>query len=287
MPAKWFICPDGGQVEISDCLTGTCRLAETLPGGRCLSLRTLRLIAEQRKWNGVPSTTQLLKGTREAFLEITTDYPINPQDALFRVHGTKQHNSLDRFVTGNELSEQRLNDEFSSGMFDFYDPESKTLYDNKFTGSYKVMKALGIRQIDVPTGEVYKTGKKKGQPKTRKEWVEGGRKDRLDWAIQLNDYRIKLENAGYEVRHMIIEALIRDGGCYIAKNRGLNQNGVLIEINRISDTWIKRYMQKKHDALMKALETGTLPPKCRFRERWAGRKCEKYCNVREICRGGE
>ena len=36
--------------------------------------------------------------------------------------------------------------------------------------SFEVMKALGIYKVDVETGEVYKTGLKKGQPKTRKEF---------------------------------------------------------------------------------------------------------------------
>jgi hypothetical protein len=137
----------------------------------------------------------------------------------------------------------------------------------------------------VLTGEVYKTGDKKGRPKTRKEWQEGGVKDRLDWAIQLNDYRMKLEALAFPVRQMAIEALCRDGGTYIAKNRGITFNGALIPINRISDHWIERYMRAKNRALMGALETGQVPPRCSWRETWAGRKCQKYCNVVQECQG--
>lgn len=283
MPATEFICPDGNRIKIADCLGNGCRLSGDLPGGRCLSVRTLRAIADQRPWQGKPSTTQLLKGTREAYLEIITDYAIDPQNALFRIHGSKAHAYLDQFVGRDELSEERLHTEYNSGMFDLYDEATHTLYDNKFSGSYKIMRALGLHQIDVPTGEVYKSGKNKGQPKTRKEWVAGGRKDRLDWAIQMNDYRMKLEALGFPVEHMIIEAIARDGGCWIAQRRGIQQNGVLIEINRISDHWIRRYMRKKAELLLRALETRQVPPKCKPRERWSGRKCEKYCNVREAC----
>jgi len=258
-------------------------MASEFPVGRCLSVRTLRFIADQREWTGTPSTTQLLKGVREAMLEILTEYDISPQDSLFRIFGTRSHDLLDKYTDDNELSEERLFDEISSGQFDFYDPATLQLMDNKFWGSYKIMKALGLYQVEVPTGEVYKSGKKKGQPKTRKEWREGGHKDRFDVAIQLNDYRIKLESIGFPVRQMVIEAITRDGNTWVAKNRGIEQNGLLIPINRISDHWVRRYMKAKRDALMNVLETRIVPPRCKPRERWNGRKCDKYCNVRVIC----
>jgi len=284
MPAKWFTCPDGDEIEIKKCLTEGCRIGQHLPAGRCLSVRTLRLIADQRPWTGVPSTTQLLKGTREAYLEITTDYAVNPQDALFRVHGTKAHSVLDKFTGMGELGEERLTDELNSGMFDFYD--DGILYDTKTWGSFKVQKALGMYSVDVPTGEVYKSDCKsgrKGDPKTRKEWRSGGRKDRLDTAIQLNDYRMKLEVLGFPVKAIIIEALVRDGGLMIASMRGVAQNGVLIPINRISDHWVRKYMATKATALQRALEAREAPPVCRPRETWQGRKCEKYCSVKKAC----
>ncbi|MHB8919312.1 MAG: hypothetical protein ACYC4H_14895 [Desulfocucumaceae bacterium] len=284
MPAMWLICPDGENIEIKKCLGSGCRMAADLPAGRCLSIRTLRLIADQRPWTGIPSTTQLLKGTREAFLEITTDYAIDPQGALFRVNGTKAHGILDKFTGMGELGEERLSDKISSGMFDFYD--DGVLYDTKTWGSFKIQKALGMYSVDVPTGEVYKTdckSGKKGDPKTRKEWFYGGRKDRLDTAIQLNDYRMKLESLGFPVKAIMVEALVRDGGLMIAAMRGIQQNGVLIPINRISDHWIRAYMKAKAEALHRALETGAVPPKCRNRETWSGRKCDKYCNVAKEC----
>lgn len=58
------------------------------------------------------------------------------------------------------------------------------------------MKALGKYKIDVPTAEVYKTELKKGQVKYIKQWQDDGVRGILDWAIQLNYYRILLEEAG-------------------------------------------------------------------------------------------
>lgn len=252
-----------------------------MPAGRCLPARTLRLIGEQREWSGVPSTTQLLKGTRESYLEITEDFPIDPQDAIFRVIGTKSHGALEQFVGDNELSEERLFDDVSSGQFDIYD--NGVLIDTKTSGSYKVMKALGLKSIDVDTGEIYKSGKKKGLPKTRKEIVNGYHRERLDWAIQLNDYRIKIESCGFPVHTMAIEALVRDGNTFMAQSRGIDFNGRLIPINRISDHWIRRYMATKAKRLHEALKTGEMPPMCSYRETWGGKKCKRYCNVRDIC----
>lgn len=284
MPAKWFICPDDEQIEIDKCLNVGCRIADKLPAGRCLIRRTLQLIADQRTWNGEPSTTQLLKGTREAYFEITTDYAINPQDELWRVHGSKGHSALDKY-NDNALSEIRLSDEICSGAFDYYDAETQILADTKFWGSYKIMKAMGLHQVEVDTGEVYKTGPKKGQPKKRKEWREGGEPDLFNEEIQLNDYRIKLEAAGFPVKDMFIEALARDGNTWIASSRGIQQAGVVIPIRRLPDEQVRQYLSEKRAALMVALEHGeaALPERCNDRESWEGRKCQKYCRVKEAC----
>lgn len=281
MPQKRFICTDGKRIEIKDCLECGCRIADQLPAGRCLTIRTLRMAADQRTWTGKPSTTQLLKGTREAYLELITDYAINPQDAIFRIIGSKGHGVLDEYTGANELGEERLEDSISTGQFDLYD--NGVLVDTKTSGSYKVMKALGYFTVDMPTGEIYKTGAKKGEVKTRKEVVKGGHRDILDWAIQLNDYRMKLEAHGFPVHTMAIEALVRDGGTYMAEGRGIDFNGRLIPVRRISNHWVKAYMGHKAKALQTALETGVMPKVCRHRETWGGRKCDGYCNVKDAC----
>ncbi len=145
------------------------------------------------------------------------------------------------------------------------------------------MKALGKYKVNVPTGEFYKSGVKKGKEKYKKEWCEDGVKGTLDWAIQLNYYRILLEQQGLSVTKMVIQAMCRDNNLRIASERGIDQAIYLLPIHPIRDQWIQRYMRYKAKALQVALETRTLPSVCRAKERWNNRKCLDYCNVVGHC----
>ena len=163
------------------------------------------------------------------------------------------------------------------------DSDDGVLGDLKVTSSYKLMKALGIYKVDVPTGEFYKSGVKKGLPKTRKEFKYDGVKDVFEWAIQLNYYRLLLEQQGFQVNRMFIQALCRDSNLRIASERGIDKTVYIIPINKISDHWLKIYFNHKAKVLREALETQTLPPVCSHRERWGNRKCLDYCAARENC----
>lgn len=280
MPATAFRCTDSTEIPFSDCLR-SCKM-----GVRCLSTRTLRMIAEQRPWTGEPSTTQLLKGTREAFLEITrTGYSLDPMGELFRVLGSKAHAFLEEF-TDNELSEERLHDEIGSGQFDFYDPTTCTLVDTKTWGSYKVMKALGFKQETIETGEVFKSGARKGQAKTKKIVVQTD-PDMKDTEIQLNHYRMLLEATGFPVKEMFVEAIVRDGGTYMAIGRGIDKNGYLIPVKRMPDEEVRAFLTSKRDALLTAVETGIMPEACSPEESWDCRKCKDYCRVARFCDIGQ
>ena len=185
------------------------------------------------------------------------------------------------------MSEVRLEDGITSGRLDLYgnllDEGDGILGDLKVTNSYKLMKVLGIYKADVETGEVYKTGLKKGQPKTRKEFRYDGIKEIFDWAIQLNYYRRLLEKEGYPVKRMVIQALCRDSNLKTAVERGITEKSYLIEINKISDYWLQKYFSKKATMLKEAMDTRELPPICTPRERWNDRKCLDYCAARENC----
>lgn len=284
-----FVCPDFHECSIEDCLEH-CRLSDTLAAGRCLSKRSLMAIAEQRVWKGIPSTTQLLRGTREAYLTITQDYSVDPQDLIFALFGTRVHAKLENYTPEGSSSEVRLYDEISSGAYDFY--QDGVLYDDKTYGSYAVAKTLGLVEKLVPDG-VYKssrTGKyKKGDPKFKKIFVEGGIHKRFDLMVQMNDYRMKLEKHGLPVKQMCCEIIVRDGGTFVAQSRGITQRALLVVINKVSDYLIHAYMKKKADLLHEALATGELPPVCKPRERWYDRttgrsgKCAKFCPVRFQC----
>ena len=282
MPATKFICKNGSTVPIRQCL-------HHCPNGqRCMFLPTLRSVADSlnRKLDK-PSVTELIAGTRETYLKKTQPYAVDPMQQLYAVHGTAVHTIQEGHNEGNIIAEERLADDITSGKFDLYgqivDLSDNTLGDYKVTSSYKLMKALGYYKVDVPTVEVYKTGLKKGQPKTRKEWRTDGVKHVLEWAIQLNYYRILLEQAGFKVKDMVIQALCRDFSLRMAAERNITRPLYLIRINKISDRWIKLYMKAKAKRLEKALQENHLPEKCSVRERWHERKCQSYCNVADFC----
>ena len=282
MPATKFICPDGQRICISDCLK-SCAHEQ-----RCMFLPTLRAVANSldRKISE-PTVTELIAGVRETYLKKTSAYAVEPSSVLYALQGQAIHAINENHTNGAILSEERLKDEITSGQFDLYgkilDEEEGVLGDLKVTSSYKLMKALGIYKVDVPTGEVYKTGAKKGLPKTKKEFHYDGVRDLLDWAIQLNYYRILLEQQGFKVNRMYIQAFCRDFNLRIANERGITQAVYIIPINRISDHWLKRYFKHKAKFLRDALEKKKLPPVCSVRERWNDRKCLDYCAARENC----
>lgn len=287
IPYVTFKCVDGQQIPIKDCLK-ECRLKDTLEAGRCLSKRTLIAMSQQREWTGIPSTTQLLRGTREAYLTIKKEFSVDPQSMMFAIHGTNVHEKLDEFTPEGCMGEERLYDENSSGSFDFYDPEDGgVLYDTKTYGSFQAAKVMGITDKYIPDG-VYKSGDKKGQVKWKKIRVQG-RKKRFDLAVQLNDYRMKLESKGHIVGRLVCEILVKDGGLFVALNRGIDFTGKLIVVNKISDRWVNRYMAKKSRDLINAINNDEMPPICKPRERWydgkkgVSTKCQRFCNVAEFC----
>ena len=297
MPAIGFICPDQQRITFRNCFE-KCRLEEDLPMGRCKAIPYLRKIAVQREWTGTPSTTQLIGGTREAFLKITKPYFIDPEKRIFMFHGTNVHWIIEKFGgEGDEFSEERLGDEICTGAFDFYDGSQQILYDYKTWGSYKVMQALGIKKKDgIPilddSGEpvVYKTGPKRGQTKTKSIFIEGDLVTRcfalFETSIQLSNYRDKLLTIlpkGYGVKKMAIQVISRDAGLQVARQRNVTVNAPLIPVNGMSKVWVDRYLSRKRDLLLTALEQG-FAPICRRRERWdKDKKCIDYCDVHDHC----
>ena len=192
MPATKFICPDGNCVPIEDCLR-SCPHCQ-----RCMFLPTLRAVANSLdRQLSEPTVTELIAGTRETFLKKKTDYAVDPASVLYALHGQAVHSINERHTQGEILSEERLKDDITSGQFDLFgkilDEDNGVLGDLKVTSSFKLMKALGIYKAKVDTGEVYKSGVKKGQHKFRSELRFDGVRDILDWAIQLNYYRLLLE----------------------------------------------------------------------------------------------
>ena len=282
MPATKFICPDGKRIDIADCLC-SCPKQQ-----RCMFLPTLRAVANSldRKISE-PTVTELIAGTRETFLKKTTDYAVDPASILYALHGQAIHSINEQQTHGAILSEERLKDDITSGQFDLFgkilDADDGVLGDLKITSSFKLMRALGIYKVKIDTGEVYKSGLKKGQPKFRTELRYDGVRDLLDWSIQINYYRLLLERAGFKISRMYIQAICRDASLRIAAERGIDKPVYIIPINKISDHWLQRYFHHKAKILREAIASKTLPPICSYRERWGNRKCLSYCAARENC----
>ena len=282
MPATKFICPSGQRIRIVDCLR-SCPNSQ-----RCMFLPTLRAVANSLdRQISEPTVTELIAGTRETYLKKTSAYAVDPASILYALQGQAIHSINEVNTQGAILSEERLKNDITSGQFDLYgkilDADEGVLGDLKITSSFKLMKALGIYKIKVDTGEIYKTGLKKGQPKFKTELRYDGVRDLLDWAIQLNAYRMLLEKTGFKVSRMYVQAICRDASLRIAAERGIDKTVYIIPINKISDRWLNRYFQHKAKLLNSAITAKTLPPICSFRERWGNRKCLGYCAARENC----
>ena len=251
-------------------------------------LPTLRAVADSLNRNiSEPTVTELISGVRETYLKKTSSYAVEPASILYALQGQAIHSINEQQTYGAILSEERLKDDITSGQFDLFgkilDTDDGVLGDLKVTSSFKLMKALGIYKVKVNTGEIYKSGLKKGQPKFKTELRYDGVRDLLDWSIQLNYYRLLLERAGFKISRMYIQAICRDASLRIAAERGIDKPVYIIPINKISDHWLNRYFQHKAKLLREAIKSKTLPPVCSFRERWGNRKCLGYCAARENC----
>ena len=288
MPLINFVCPDNTKISISDCLKENgCRMND-----RCATRSYLKLVGQERKWTGKPSTTQLIRGTMEAFLLLTKDYSISPDERAFVIHGTKSHNTLENSDDEYSFLEEKFDgkDVDITGIADVIEIEgNKTiLADYKTSGSFKVAKALGFKVVEKETEEIYKTGKKKGQKKTRKELVRDNiYKDVFEWKYQLNKYRIEAEAKGLKIDELRIQCIVRDGNTHIARSRGVFRNVYYFKVNILPDEEIINYFNYKKDCLIKALKQGYWNEICTNKENWEGLKCSKYCSVAEYCNYGK
>ena len=261
-------------------------------GTRCATRSYLQLVSKDRPWTGKPSTTQLIQGTMCAFLKITRDYYVSPDKRAFAVHGTKTHANLEASDDELSLLEEYFDgkDTPETGMSDVLEAESGIiiLTDYKTSGSYKVAKALGFHVTDEDTGEVFKSGPRKGQPKTRKVLQrDDSMVDRWEWVLQLNKYRIEFEKRGFKPNELRIMCIVRDGNTYIARSRGVFRNVYYFKIEIMPDHEVIDYFSIKRESLDRALKNGYCDHVCDAKENWDGIKCASYCEVAEHCRLGK
>ncbi len=286
MPLVNFICPDKQKIAVSDCLKeGGCRM-----GDRCATRSYLQIVSKERVWTGRPSTTQLIQGTMCAFLKLTQNYSISPDARAFMIHGTKSHANLEAADDEFSILEERFGDSEITGISDVYELENNKaiLADYKTSGSFKVAKALGFYVEQEPTGEIYKTGKRKGESKMRNILKRDiSKEDRWEWELQLSKYAMEFEKAGFKVDELRIQCCVRDGNTYIARSRGVFRNVYYFKINRLPDDAVNDYFRQKKEALEMMLKTKKCNEICTAKENWDGLKCANYCEVAEFCKYGK
>jgi len=230
-----------------------------------------------------------------SFLKLTQPYVIDPDDMAFALLGTKHHQQLgDIAKILNLPAEIPLTDE-DRDIFDLLEPDNGgwTLTDYKTWGSYRVAKVLGI--VDTgkkpdPSGEVYKRSGawgKAGSPKMVTVFQQMLQEaDNFDTELQLNRYRIMLEERGLQINTMQIQITVRDGGLAVARSRGIEKNMYMVPVERLDDDKVIGYFKHKADALKVALEKNEWNQPCDDRECWDGRRCEDWCEVWMYCSKG-
>jgi hypothetical protein len=224
------------------------------------------------------------------YLKLTNDFTIDPQDRAFMFLGSTSHYPLEEAGAGESLNEEKFIGSDVSGMADHYDGEEQILWDYKTSGSYKAASAMGVigKKVVDPSGATYKRsgkGYKAGDPKMITEFnIDSDKADCNDWELQQNRYRIFFEKAGFPVKKIKIQIIVRDGNTHIAKSRGIDRNIYIVPIRILPDDSVLFYFKQKSEALIKAMETGGIPDYCTDDERWDNVRCERFCDVAHICK---
>lgn len=292
MPKRYFVCPDGEQVEIKDCLD-SCRMAH-----RCATKPFLRMAGEDRRWSGHASVTMLERCVRQRWLMERKDYSEVPTESAFRILGTGTHEKLDKLTDEKEgeESESLMDIDGIRGVVDLVEEDDGEyiLTDTKTVGSYAVAKMAGITKIgEEPIfsedGEpvLYVRGPKKGTQKT--DPIYGFDPDSADisqYQVQPNLYRLAWEamNPGKKITRMYIQAIVRDGGLITAKGRGVLRNLYLIPVPFMDDKPLKEWANRRREEIEGWMNGEEIPPVGSKEEVWGGAFCQKFCPVREHCR---
>lgn len=293
---EWFRCPDQELIPVKDCLT-KCRMPE-----RCETIPYLHLASDEREWTGEASTTQLLNGTMQSFLKLTQPYTIDPDGMAFAIHGTKSHAQLEAKAKELGLPSELSTTQDGRNIVDLieYEDGLLTLTDYKTWGSFRVAKCLGIVEAGKkpdPSGEVYKRSGAWGGAGTPKMVTVFQRMpqqaDNWESELQLNRYRILLEEQGIHPDKLRLHIIVRDGGLAVARSRGIDRNTYMVEVKKLDDGLVKEYFMVKSLALDKALNPDNyLIPKdksiepCNNRECWDGVRCRDWCEVAIYCPKG-
>lgn len=254
-------------------------------------------------WDGMVHVTNLNGCPRQSALKYTHEYDVELDSASNLLIGTSMHNAFD---TGhNEI--RMVYDQLISGTLDEVDPldDGAAIIDYKVVKSFHVKKSLGIVSVDVEVLDEYgnavyfKSGKRAGQVKTRKENIhDPSQADLYSHIQQLNTYKflwdhgeiignVDPEIVGRDVKKLIIFFLLKDGGGDAAKNLiQFNTYQVPIPIIEDEEGFIANKIRTA-EQIYNYVEGITLnPPPIPENKKaiWDGRMCQSYCPVKHICK---
>jgi hypothetical protein len=230
MPKKWFVCPDGESIEIKDCME-KCRLAS-----RCAPIPFLKMAGEWRPWRGHASVTMLERCLRMRWLQERVDFSETPDGSAFRIIGTRGHAALEDYGQGQLATEQYMELDGLRGVTDLVEEDNgtRTLWDYKVVGSFSVAKMLGICEVgtkdildDDGNPVILSRGKNAGSVKTEKVYgIDPRKADISDYQLQPNVYKLAWEalHPDLQIDALKIFAIVRDGGLYLSKGRGVLRN---------------------------------------------------------------
>ncbi len=318
---KWFEHRDGSRDLIEDVLSGKSRKAI-----KYAPITMYRLIGKDRPWKGGEpriGVTRAQNGTRHEFLKYVFPYAVSVDDTIWMVLGITGHAQLEE----GEGVEQFVEFDGIRGRSDLVetikteDGDFNILTDYKVSGSYAVVKTLGVREdgrrpvLDAEGNPVLLQKKskygEKGDPKTEPNMVMNLKKGEVfKYAMQTNMYRIMFERSGTPIHEMRIFFIVRDGNTQVAKGRGIKYTNYYVPMPTYDDEKVLEYFRKKRDELhwrmdQSALIRGNyatgqitaevflkeanalevLPPPCDKEEAWDGRRCTGgFCPVAEYCK---
>ena len=213
------------------------------------------LISEKVFKDDVFSVTELTMPIRIIYLRRKYDYYVSPYSLVNTGIGLAVHKAVEDKGGGDKRYLFEKDNAFEvgvegvkiSGTPDLYDTLTNTLYDHKVVGLYKA--------------EKIKRGEESG------------------YNLQLNAYRIfKFPQA----KAMKFVVIIKDFSPS-SLTPSISFPIILVNVPKLDDELVKKTLVNKAKAVKQLLKEGGNCPICSKEERWNGRLCDFYCDVREFC----
>ena len=204
------------------------------------------------------SITELMKPLQAIYLAHNNDYDIDALKNTAALLGTAFHFFMEHQEVENPedyVMEKRyfktIEDIVVSGQMDLYHKITRTLWDYKTSGMYKI-------------GKIVKSGDL--------------RKDAREWVIQTNCYRFL---SGLRCDHIKVLAIVKD--FKYGNNYGLDRPAIVIDLPKIKLDVVEKWLTKRVIKVKGVLKTGEYP-ECTPEETWGGIRCRDWCDVNVMCK---